>query len=49
MADAAATIVANAIDVRDARIGRAPANTLKDDTDLGDLAVTVDVPRSSRG
>jgi len=44
MADAAATIIANAVDVLDARIRRAPANTLKDDTDLGDLAVTVDVP-----
>jgi ApbE superfamily uncharacterized protein (UPF0280 family) len=44
IADAAATIIANAVDVLDARIRRAPANTLKDDTDLGDLAVTVDVP-----
>ena len=43
-ADAAATIVANAVDVDDPRIVRRPANTLKDDTDLGDIPVTVDVP-----
>ena len=44
-ADAAATIVANAVDVDDARIVRRPASSLKDDTDLGDRLVTVDVPR----
>jgi ApbE superfamily uncharacterized protein (UPF0280 family) len=43
-ADAAATIVANAVDVDDPRIVRHPANMLKDDTDLGDIPVTVDVP-----
>ncbi|HEY4066890.1 MAG TPA: UPF0280 family protein [Burkholderiaceae bacterium] len=43
-ADAAATIIANAVDVTDPRICRAPANTLKDDSDLGEIAVTVDVP-----
>jgi len=43
-ADAAATIVANAVDVDDPRIVRRPADTLKDDTDLGDIPVTVDVP-----
>jgi len=43
-ADAAATMIANAVDVVDARIRRAPANTLKDDSDLGDMMVTVDVP-----
>jgi ApbE superfamily uncharacterized protein (UPF0280 family) len=43
-ADAAATIIANAVDVVDARIRRAPANTLKDDSDLGGIPVTVDVP-----
>ena len=43
-ADAAATVIANAVDVDDARIRRAPANTLKDDSDLGEIAVTVDVP-----
>jgi len=44
MADAAATIIANAVDASDPRIERRPANELKDDCDLGDLLVTVDVP-----
>lgn len=44
-ADAAATIVANAVDIDDPRIRRRPANELKDDTDLGSLPVTVDVPQ----
>jgi ApbE superfamily uncharacterized protein (UPF0280 family) len=44
MADAAATVVANAVNVNDARIVRRPANQLKDDSDLGDIEVTVDVP-----
>ena len=44
MADAAATMIANDVDVDDARIVRRPANELKDDTDLGAIAVTVDVP-----
>lgn len=44
-ADAAATMIANAVNVDDPRIVRAPANTLKDDTDLGDLPVTVEVPQ----
>ncbi|HEY9065187.1 MAG TPA: UPF0280 family protein [Burkholderiaceae bacterium] len=43
-ADAAATIVANAVDIDDPRIGRCPASMLKDDTDLGDIPVTVAVP-----
>ncbi len=43
-ADAAATIVANAVDVADARIGRTPARLLKDDSDLGDRLVTRHVP-----
>ena len=43
-ADAAATVIANAVDVRDARILRKPACELKDDTDLGTIPVTVDVP-----
>jgi uncharacterized protein len=43
-ADAAATVIANAVDVIDARIRRAPANTLKDDSDLGEIEVTVEVP-----
>ncbi|HWI10099.1 MAG TPA: UPF0280 family protein [Burkholderiaceae bacterium] len=44
MADAAATVIANAVDVDDPRIVRRPANELKDDTDLGAIPVTVDVP-----
>jgi ApbE superfamily uncharacterized protein (UPF0280 family) len=43
-ADAAATVIGNAVDVDDPRIVRRPACELKDDTDLGDLPVTVDVP-----
>lgn len=43
-ADAAATIIANAVNVDDARIVRRAANEIKDDTDLGALPVTVDVP-----
>jgi ApbE superfamily uncharacterized protein (UPF0280 family) len=52
MADAAATIIANAVDVEHAAITRAPASSLKDDTDLGDRLVTVDVatlPPLARG
>ncbi len=44
-ADAAATMIANAVDVDDPRIVRRPASSLKDDSDLGDRLVTVDVPR----
>ncbi len=44
MADAAATVIANAVNVDDPRIARAPADTLKDDTDLGARLVTVQVP-----
>lgn len=43
-ADAAATVIANAVDVDDAAIRRRPANECKDDSDLGDIPVTVDVP-----
>ena len=43
-ADAAATVIANAVNVTDARIERRPASQLKDDTDLGDIEVTVNVP-----
>ncbi|MDB5846503.1 MAG: hypothetical protein JWP29_255 [Rhodoferax sp.] len=43
-ADAAATVVANAVDVVHAGIQRQPANTLKDDSDLGAIPVTVEVP-----
>jgi ApbE superfamily uncharacterized protein (UPF0280 family) len=44
-ADAAATVIANAVNVADPRIERRPANDLKDDTDLGDIEVTVNVPK----
>ena len=43
-ADAAATVVANAVDAVHPGIVRRPANSLRDDSDLGDIAVTVDVP-----
>ena len=43
-ADAAATVVANAVNLDDARIQRRPACELKDDSDLGATPVTTDVP-----
>lgn len=43
-ADAAATLAANAVNVRDARIQRRPACELKDDSDLGQRLVTTAVP-----
>jgi len=43
-ADAAATVIANAVNVIDPRIVRQPACSLKDDSDLGAMAVTVAVP-----
>jgi ApbE superfamily uncharacterized protein (UPF0280 family) len=43
-ADVAATVIANAVDVADASIVRRPANELRDDSDLGAMPVTVDVP-----
>ncbi|MCW5657686.1 MAG: UPF0280 family protein [Burkholderiaceae bacterium] len=43
-ADAAATVVANAVNVHASGIRRTPAHALRDDTDLGALPVTVDVP-----
>ena len=48
VADAAATMIANAVDVDDPRIRRAPANTLRDDSDLGNRLVTCDVPALDR-
>jgi ApbE superfamily uncharacterized protein (UPF0280 family) len=42
-ADAAATMIANAVDVEDSAVIRRPASALKDDTDLGDRLVTVEV------
>lgn len=44
VADAAATLVANAVDLAHPGIQRRPASALKDDSDLGDLLVTVGVP-----
>ena len=44
MADAAATMVANAVDVDHPGIGRRPARDIRCDTDLGDRLVTVSVP-----
>ena len=43
-ADAAATVIANAVNVDDPAIRRLPASQCKDDSDLGDILVTVDVP-----
>jgi len=43
-ADAAATLIANAVNCDAAGIVRAPADQLKDDTDLGSRLVTVAVP-----
>jgi hypothetical protein len=42
-ADAAATLIANAVNVEHPAIMRRPANRLRDDTDLGERLVTVDV------
>ncbi len=43
-ADAAATVIANAVNVNDARVQRAPAALLKDESDLGHRLVTTGVP-----
>lgn len=43
-ADAAATLIANAVDTDHPSIRRAPARSLREDSDLGDRLVTVDVP-----
>jgi hypothetical protein len=42
-ADAAATMIANAVNIEHAAIARAPARALRADSDLGDLPVTVAV------
>ncbi|WP_077000264.1 UPF0280 family protein [Variovorax sp. KK3] len=42
-ADAAATVIANAVDVQDPGIHRRPASECKDDSDLGSIPVTVGV------
>ena len=46
-ADAAATVIANAVNVDDKQIVRRPACDVKDDSDLGSIPVTVFVPRLS--
>ncbi len=43
-ADAAATLIANAVDLDDPRIVRRPARAVRDDSDLGDRLVTCAVP-----
>jgi uncharacterized protein len=43
-ADAAATIIGNAVNVEDHRILRKRANDIVDDSDLGDQLVTINVP-----
>jgi ApbE superfamily uncharacterized protein (UPF0280 family) len=48
-ADAAATVIANAVNVDDPRVKRVPACDLKDNTDLGNIPVTTDVPRLESG
>lgn len=51
-ADASATMIANAVDIDHPAISRLPAVEVKDDSDLGDLLVTVDVgdlPREAVG
>ncbi len=42
-ADAAATMIANAVNAEHPAIRRLPAHAVKEDSDLGDLPVTVDV------
>lgn len=42
-ADAAATLIANAVNVEHPAIQRLPARAVKEDSDLGDLPVTVEV------
>lgn len=43
-ADAAATLIANAVDIEHPAIRRAPARALREDSDLGERMVTVEVP-----
>jgi ApbE superfamily uncharacterized protein (UPF0280 family) len=43
MADAAATMIANAVTIDDPAVERLPASEVRDDSDLGDLPVTVAV------
>jgi len=44
MADAAATVIANAVNLADPAIERCPADQVRDNSDLGGLLVTVAVP-----
>ena len=44
LADAAATVIANAVNVANPAIQRRPAHTVRDDSDLGAILVTVAVP-----
>ncbi len=48
-ADAAATLIANAVNVDDPRIERCPADQVRDDTDLGSRLVTLHVPALDPG
>jgi len=47
-ADAAATMIANEVNADDPAIKRAPAWSVKDDSDLGEIPVTIDVGRLSK-
>ncbi len=47
-ADVAATLIANQVDIDHPAVVRAPADSLRDDTDLGDRLVTVHVGRMDR-
>ncbi len=42
-ADAAATVIANAVNIEDGQISRAPASSIDPDSDLGDIPVTIAV------
>ena len=44
LADAAATVIANAVNTAHPAVERLPANQVKDDSDLGEKLVTVHVP-----
>ena len=44
LADAAATVIANAVNTAHPAVERLPANEVKDDSDLGEKLVTVHVP-----
>lgn len=48
LADVAATLIANAVAIAHPSVRRAPASQVRDDSDLGEIAVTVDVGPLSR-